>query len=249
MADLQLLLKNRWSIKYLDDYIQKYINENILYPLSGSSDQSNTYIVAKLLLSLTIIKLCINRDRLTLPLEVWGKICDHIENDIEYFMPKYVKIDKPFTLELYNNNKSFFLNDFVKKTDPVELLKYIKVGDFLLRKNSDTKFGMSCEFLIVIDINKEYNIIKFIVESSSHSMHIENLEKNYKKITSVVSSYSMNNESTIFYLIFHRQKIYTLNFYDFLLSSDNHPFYVLDMKKIISNFNIDLIKFEHEKLI
>jgi hypothetical protein len=208
------------------------------------SDPSNTYIVAKLLLSLTILKLCINRDRLNIPLEVWKKICDCIENDIEYFMPKNVQIDKPFILKFYNNNNNFSLCDFVKKTDPVALLKYIKVGDFLLREYREIEVGTLCEFLIVLDINKEYNTIKFIVEKSTHIMCIENSEKNHKKITAVSCSVSMNNESAIFHLNFYKEKIETLNFYDFILSLDIFPIYVLDMTKIVSDFDFDLIKFE-----
>jgi hypothetical protein len=233
MNDIQLLLNNRWNQSYLCDYIQKnYCMDNII-----NKYQPKTHIVAKLLLNLTIINLCFRRNTIGLLSELWNKICGYIENDIQYFIPTHIKIDH-IELTFANKNKSFSLTEFFKTNlrtmDPIELLKHINVGDFLLQQF----YGDMYTFFIVYDINKEYHIIKLIEEKFyRYGFIIVDLEQYYKQIT-----YSYTRT---FDLVFFEQEIQILNFNDFILKyakQNTLPMYVLDMECIKSTFNFNLVK-------
>jgi len=63
------LFENKWNSDYLETFIDLY---------------SERLLIVKYQLSLLTLKLCINRDNLCIPKELWNIICEYIENEVRY---------------------------------------------------------------------------------------------------------------------------------------------------------------------
>jgi hypothetical protein len=170
VRDWKSFWSNRWILSYLTDLRKKLDNKLYLIPIN-------------IQIKIIILKLCINRNPMSLPRELWNLICENISNDVKYFCNKkyvldddiYIKSEGTLKLfnvseykimsQLENNNELFDITYHFdlsrkrirgKKINDLE--KYIKIGQL------GTSGCCRCDYepYIIVDINYEYHIVSII---------------------------------------------------------------------------------------
>ena len=151
----------------------------------------NCCCVSEILLTTCFIRRLVQKNNLGLPREIWELICNFIENNIQFYIPNYFNFGN--NIEIYlNKEKCFKLKEiFMKneeyssncKIDPINVLKFINLGDIIIYGCNRLGFFFS----IILDIDVKNKLITLIDDTNMNerSLRIENSKKKiYRKISS-----------------------------------------------------------------
>lgn len=198
------LLKNKYDINYLNQvcHEEMKINNN------KWNYFSNHYHISEILQKTLLIRTFICENNFGLPVELWDIICNYIERDIYFYVPKCVVFNTKILLHL-NTFLCFDLCTIFKNNngdchiDPVNILKYINVNDFIARGSKLKGY----DFSVIIDIDIQHKLITILTYSCSRHYPTINREELYKRNNTWIEvEFNFKNDSIT--------KL--LNFYDFL---------------------------------
>lgn len=133
--------------------------------------------VSKILLKTLLIRHLICKNNLGLPCEIWEIICDFIENEINFFIPAYIKFDNDINIHL-DNNKIFNLrNKFVDHYNcirnwiSIKNLKFVNTGDIIIRKHYKN-YSKYYFLSVIVNIYVEYGLITVIEDNERYNHHV-----------------------------------------------------------------------------
>ena len=176
----------------------------------------NNCQVSKILLTTCFIRHLICKNNLSLPNEIWEIICDYIESDIKIYIPGYFNCEDKIKICL-KQEKCFNLRKIhIKKNDckidPINILKYINIGDIIIRGCSSYN---GCYFSIILDIDVKNKLITLINDSNMeiHYIDIQGSKKcHYQKI----GGYDDDDALHKIIIDLSNETTKIVNFYDFL---------------------------------
>lgn len=186
---------------------------------------SHLYYISEILQKTRLVRSLICKNDFGLPRELWEMIlCDYIERDICLFLPIFIKNCDQIVLKLHNtlcfNIKKYFVKNYECIVDPINIMKFINIGDIVI-----ADCYKECFFSVVVDVNVEYKIITLIESfNTNFFLNVFDISDNFVKIDCI-------KNVVLEFEIFSFTRI--LNFHEFLFmiaNKFNYKTYVLSSK-------------------